>query len=266
MRIPVSSHPWQPLTFGGVAGLAQAPLARLLKVQGAVALLVAAGVLWFLSGTCFPQLDEAAAGLPDQCAIRNRRLEWGGASPVVLTEGPFLAITVDLERGAALAAGADLQFELGRDELRIRSLLGYLPVRYPAGWNLTLNRLEAQAWWGAWRGFLLIGVGVGAVVGLFVSWTAVAIVFGFPARTLAFYLNRHVSSWGSWKLSAAALLPAAVWMVAALGLYRFRRMDLIGLVFAWLVHWVVGWVYLVGGVWRLPRHPDTPARKGNPFG
>jgi hypothetical protein len=266
MKIPVSSQPWQPLTLGGVAGFGRASLGRLFKVQTAVALLLAASVIWFLAGACFPQVDQAVAALPDQCGIRNRRLSWAGASPVVLAEGPFLAITVNLEGGETLARGVDLQFELGREELRIRSLLGYFPMRYPAGWTLTLDRLETQAWWGAWRGFLLLGAGAATVAGLFASWCVIALVYSFPVRTIAFYADRQVSGWGSWKVASAALLPGTVLMAAALGLYRFHRLNLIALLFAWLIHWGVGWIYVGLAPLRLPRTPGAQAVKRNPFG
>jgi hypothetical protein len=266
MKIPVSSQPWQPLTLGGVAGFARASFVRLIKVQTAVALLLAASVVWFLAGACFPELDQAVTALPQKSEIRNRRLDWGGASPVVLAEGPFLAITVNLEGDGTLARAADLQFELGREEVRVRSLLGYLPVRYPAAKTLTLNRLEAQAWWGAWRTFLLLGAGLATVVTLFASWCAIALVYSFPLRTLAFYLDRQVSVWGSWKMASAALLPGAVLLAAALGLYRFHRLTLIALLFAWLVHWVVGWIYVCLAPLRLPRTPEARAAKENPFG
>jgi hypothetical protein len=266
MKIPVSSQNWQPLTFGGVAGFARAPFARLLKVQGGVALLLAASVVWFLDGSWFPEIDQAIANLPARSQIRNRRLEWGGASPVVLAEGQFLAVTVDLEAGGKLTRSVDLQLDLGREEVRVRSLLGYLPLPYPPGRTLTLDRVEAQAWWGAWRNFLLIGAGVVTGVGSFISWMMLALVYSFPVRTFAFYLDRQVSGWGSWKLAAAALLPAAVLMTAAIGLYRFHRLNLIGLLFAWLVHWVVGWIYVCLAPLRLPRTAGTHSQGKNPFG
>lgn len=253
------------MTFGGVAAFAQPARGRLLKIQFAVALFVAGSLVWLLAHAWFPQIDQAVAGLPTRGAIRNSTLEWDGASPVSLAEGPFLSFTVDLESSGDLGRSADLHVELGRTELRLGSLFGYWRVPYPPGRSMILNRTEANAWWGAWRTFLLIGAGALVGTSLLASWWLLAIVYAFGVRLIAFYADRHVSTLGSVRLAAAAQLPGSAMMGLALLLYGNQRLSLLGLLLAWLIQWVVGWVYTALAPFRLPRGSGQPVPGRNPF-
>jgi hypothetical protein len=93
-----------------------------------------------------------------------------------------------------------------------------------------------------------------------------ATVYSLPLRLLTFYSDRQVTWPGCWRIAAAALLPGALLMAGAIVLYGFNRLSFIGLLFAWLLHLVIGWIYLSIAPARLPRIHDLPARRGNPFG
>jgi len=253
------------LTFGGVAAFAQPARGRLLKIQLTVALFVAGSLVWLLAHAWFPQIDQAVAGLPARGAIRNGTLDWDGTSPARLAEGPFLSLTVDLDGSGNLGRSADLHVEFGRTELRLGSLLGYWRVPYPTGRSMILNRTEANAWWGAWRTFLLIGAGALAGTSLLASWVLVAILYAFGIRLIAFYADRQVSTLGSVRLAAAALLPGSAMMGLTLILYGHQRLSLLGLLLAWLIHWVVGWVYAALAPFWLPRGSGLPPPGRNPF-
>jgi hypothetical protein len=248
-----------------VAAFAQPVRGRLWKVQLVVAGFVAASVVWFLARAWFPQVDQAVAGLPARAAIRAGALQWEELSPVSLAEGPFLALTVDLERRGDLGRSADLQVELGRGELRLRSFFGYWRLAYPNGSAVVLNRTEAQAWWGAWRTFLLIGTGVVAGAGLFASWMVLALLYGVGVRVIALYADRQVSTGGSLRLAAAALLPGACLMGVALLLYGNQRLSLLGLLLTWCLHWVIGWTYAALAPFWLPRSAGQLPGGQNPF-
>jgi CHASE2 domain-containing sensor protein len=61
------------------------------------------------------------------------------------------------------------------------------------------------------------------------------------------------------------MLPGALLMGAAILLYGWQAVDLIGLVLFFVAHVLMGWTYLVGGVCACPLlHPDL--LKQNPFG
>jgi hypothetical protein len=265
MESPAPSPPWQPLTFGGVAAFARASPGRLFFVQFLMASLVAVSVVWFLTSAWFPQIQKAIAQLPEQGGIQSGQLRWTNASPAWLAEGTFLSIVIDVEGNTPMGLNGDVQLQLVRNELRVRSLFGYLAVPYPAGWVVGLNRTEAGPWWGAWRPFILIGAGVIVAVGLWLSWVVLATIYMAPVRLIAFYADREVSLASAWRVACAAMLPGALLMSGAMVLYSLHRLNLIGLLFAWLLHLVLGWIYVGIAATRLPRLSTAPPRRRNPF-
>lgn len=263
METPVL--PWQPITFGGVAAFARASLGRLFLVQFLAALLVAASVISFLSVAWFPVFQKAIARLPENGAIRGGHLEWNNVSPARLAEGTFLSIVLDTAEGGRTGQSADVQLELERHGLKICSLFGCLALPYPKHWTFALNRAEAEPWWGAWRPFLLVGIGAGVVICLLASWLVLATLYSLPVRVITFYSDRQATWPGCWRIAGAAQLPGALLMSGAIFLYGFNRLNLVGLLFAWLLHVVIGWIYVGIASTRLPRLANAPQRRGNPF-
>jgi len=266
METPASSPPWQPITFGGVAAFSRASLGRLFLVQFIVALLVAASVLCFLMSAWLPMVQKAIARLPEKGAVRNGQLEWNSPSPSWLTEGTFLSIIVDAAGGSRFGQSADVQLELDRNGFKICSLFGCVAVPYPKNRTIALNRAEADPWWGAWRPFVVAGAGAGVVICLMVSWLVLATIYSLPLRLITFYSDRQASWPGCWRVAGAAQLPGALLMSGAILLYGFNRLNLVGLLFAWLLHLVVGWIYIGIATARMPRLAGAPRRRGNPFG
>lgn len=266
METPAPSPPWQPITFGGVAAFSRASLGRLFLIQFIVALLAGASVHCFLLSAWFPVIQKTIARLPETGAIRAGQLEWHGPSPSWLAEGTFLSIVVDPAGGSRTGQSADVQLELERNGFRICSLLGCAVVPYPKNWSIALNRAEADPWWGAWRPFLLIGIGAGVVTGMMASWLALATLYSVPLRLIAFYSDRKVNWSGCWRIAVAAQWPGALLMSGAIFLYGLNRLNFVGFLFAWLLHLVVGWIYIGIAPTRLPRLAGAPRRRGNPFG
>jgi hypothetical protein len=260
-----SPLPWQPVTPGGVAALALRQANRLFRVQAVIALLLVGSLLWFLSSAWFPVIEAAAAELPAQAQIKARSLEWGGPAPMRLAGNQFLSITVDLGNAGSRST-SDLEVELGRDGVRIRSLFGYLEWRYLAGYQIDLSRTEFQAWWGAWRQPLLAMIGALAWISLFLSWGLLSWFYAPLAYLIGFYADRVGSFQTHRRLAAAALLPGSMVLAGGLVLYGLQRIDLIGLLFAATVQIVIGWIYLLVSPFALPRKAGCPRRRrGNPF-
>lgn len=265
MKSAASPPVWQPLTFGGVAGFARASFGRLLLVQFVVAILVGVSVARVFAAGWFPVIEKAIAALPSGGAVRGGRLEWSGDVPARLAEDAFLAIVVDPEGTGEIGQTGDVQLELGRNRVKIRSLIGYVTLPYPNGWTIVLNRGEAEASWGAWRPFLFGGIVVAVVVLLFAGWVFLTMLYAMPIGLIAFYSDRVVRWTGCLRMAGAAVLPGALMMSGAMLLYSLHRLNLVALLFAWLLHWVIGWVYAGIAPLRLPR-VDAPRRRGNPFG
>jgi hypothetical protein len=234
-------------------------------VQFITALFVGFCASWFAGSAWFPVIDQAVARLPDTGMIRDGQLDWHGPSPVWLAEGRYLSVVVNVDGAASLGQSCDLQVELTRTHFRVRSLFGYVATAYPADWKAGLNRKEAVPWWGAWRPFFRLGIGAGVGAGLWLSWFVLAWVYMVPVRLIAFYADRELTLGGAWKLASAALTPPALMMGGAILLYGTLRLNLVGLLFAWLLHVVIGWIYLGIAPFRLPRLPGVPPRKKDPF-
>ena len=266
METPASSLPWQPITFGGVASFARASFGRLFIVQFIVALVVAGSVSCFLAAAWFPVTQKAIARLPEKGTIRRGQLDWTGPSPCSLAEATFLSIVVDVANSQPPGQSADVQLELHRGGLRIRSLFGHLAIPYPKDWTIALNRAEVESRWGAWQPFLLAGIGAGVVIGVMAIWLVLATLYSLPLRLLTFYSDRDVSWLGCWRMAGAAQLPGALLMSGGILLYGFNRLNLIGLLFAWLLHVVIAWLYIGIAPARLSRLAGSVHRRDNPFG
>jgi hypothetical protein len=175
---------------------------------------------------------------------------------------------VDPAGTGELGFASDVQFELGRTEFRVRSLLGYLGVPYPTTWTVTVNRRDLEAWWGAWHLVVAAGLAVGVASGLFLFWGMLGAVYALPVQLIVFCTDRHVTAFGAWRLAVASLLSGALLMGAAILAYTFQQLNLIQLVFAWTVHLVLGWLYVLLAPLCLPRRLNLAGgqgRKSNPF-
>jgi len=255
---------WQPLTPRGVAAFANAGLGRLLLVQSLVALVVALVVIWQLDTGWFPTIESAIGKLPARGEIRSQQLDWRGESPLMLAEGRFLALTVDLNHTHGLRSLAHVQVEFGRETFVVRSLFGYAEAWYPPGWVMAFNQTELKPWWGAWKPVLLAGAGVGAGLGVLLSWWLLATLYFLPVQLAGYFADRDLTPFRSWRLAGAALMPGAVLMVVALVLYGLGSMDLVQLLFAVGAHLVVGWIYLFLSLLFVPSAANASSRR-NPF-
>ncbi len=256
---------WQPFTFRGVAAFSQAGPLRVLFWQ-IMALIVTTGVLtWFLRTALNPVIQEALNRVPEQAALRQGRWAWGGPAVVVMGKSPFFAIIVDLENNQPPDQLADLQCELNRSQFKLRSILGFISLPYPRPWDLKVDRIVWESWWGAWRPFVLVGGGLLMSAGVLVMWWALAAIYAAPVRLLARLLKRQAGWVGAWKLSSAALMPGALWMNVAIVLYGLRQLELVGFLCAVALHFLIGWIYLLLAPAFLPARSPMAKAAANPF-
>jgi hypothetical protein len=254
---------WEPLTPRGVAAFARASFFRLFLVQSVFALLGAGAVLWVLAHGVFPVIESAVDALPDVGGIHGGRLDWRDDSPVLLAEGRILAVGVDLDHTGQLRSPADFQLEFGRESLLVISLLGTAEMNYPSGYRIAANHKDAQPAWNAWAPNLLALAALGTFFGLLLVWLVLATLYFLPVWLISFFANRDLSMRASWRLAAAALMPGALLMSAALALYGLEMIDLVRLGLAFGLHLVVGWVYLFISPLFLNR--ASPKNPANPF-
>jgi hypothetical protein len=256
---------WQPFTFGGLAAFAGARLGRLLLAEFLAAIVVSGSVVYFLQRAYAPVIVQAIQKMPETGKISKGRLL--GIDTTLISETKLLAIAVTPATSEQIGQSADVQIQFRPDDLRIGTVFrpdwGWEFV-YGRGATLNLSRSNLEPWWGAWRPVLLAAAGVGTLVILFGMWAVLALIYTVPAKCVAWFGDRELS-WGSaWRLSSAALLPGALLMGAATIFYGLQAVDLIGLVFFFVAHLLIDWVYIAGGAWACPRFCPN-VLKQNPF-
>jgi hypothetical protein len=254
-----------PLTPRGVAAYAYASNGRLWLVQIVVSLIAAATVVWFLKTNWFPVVRDMFRQLPVGGEVRNQQLQWRGRSPLQLAESSFLALAVNLEDRVAVGGVADVQIEFRRTQLQCCSLLGCFPINYPKDWIIAVDRSNLEPWWGAWEVPILAGVLIATVLALLLNWTVLTALY-FPVIYFVGYLRDRELTWGgSWRMAGAGLMPGALFFTLGILLYGLEGLNLIHLGIIFLLHLVIGWVYLVLSPLFLRRWQALPSLPRNPF-
>ncbi len=257
-----------PWTFSGVAAFSRVRLGQCLFHYTAWAVACALLWAWSIHRAWVPGVELALSKFPEKVSIRAGHLVWPTSHPVVLSNDRFLSIIVNPGDESSVDRTADIQFELGGSELRCRSFLGWIECPYPAFWSLDFGRDTALPWWGAWKPSLMTSVALVLGLALFTSWVVVAVVYTGPGLVIARILGKPAEFSQIWRVTVAALLPGAAFLTTAVVFYSFNRITLLLLSVFWLGHWVVGWIYLVGGIMCLPKSPPATAADSspNPFG
>jgi len=255
---------WNPLTPGGVAAYANAPLSHLLATQGAVAFLLWLTLMFYLSQSWAPAIDDTIERLPAGSRVSDGHLAIPGDRPVYFTDNRLVGIM--WARGDAPGSGADIDVRLHPDKVSISSLLGYLALPYPPMVDQPLSRDLLAPRWGAWRPAIIPVVAGALALGVWAGWFALAALYAWPIRVIVFFRDKLTSRLGCWKLCSAALMPGALLLTAALLFYTLGQIPLAGLLIAFGIHFVLGWSYVICGAIALPLLPETAALKqGNPF-
>jgi hypothetical protein len=256
---------WQPFTFGGVAAFSQGRAGRLLLAELVAALLISGSVVGFLQRAYAPVILQAIQEMPETAKIANGRLT--GVSATIIAETKLLAIAVTPEQTGSIGQSADVQIQFRPSNLRVGTVFrpdwGW-EFDYGPGATLDLTRAALEPWWGAWRPVWLAAAGVAVLAMMFINWALLALIYTPAARLLAWFADCELSWGGAWRVSSAALLPGGLLMGVGIFLYGAQSIDLVGLAFFFVTHFLVGWIYVAGGALACPRlQLDTAAR--NPF-
>jgi hypothetical protein len=249
---------WQPLTFGGVARFGHDWIGRLFIIGAIASLLATAAAIFTARRAWLPVIEQSIEQLPQGAEIRGGRFQ--APQSARLAENSFLSIRFDPQDTLTTHSTAEIEATFTADELRLRSLFGIAALKYPAQWTISLTRSEMEPKWGAWKPAVFGYLAAGVIANLFVSWIGLGIVYALIPRLLAIFLRRHLTLWGAFKLSIAAMMPGAIFFTIAIALYGLSQIRLVELIGAWIMHFVIGWIFLIGAAFRLP-----PLGKANPF-
>jgi hypothetical protein len=256
---------WQPFTFGGVAAFAGARMGRLLAAELAAAIMAAVCVVWFLHRAYCPVILQAIQKMPDTARLARGALQ--GLPDTLIAESKFLAIAATPRSSVTIGQDADLQLEMRQNDFCAGSVFWPdwgLDLQYREDMAINLARSNLEPWWSAWQPVLLLAAGAATVLFLLLSWAVLASIYAAPAKFVAWYADRYLPWGGAWRLASAALLPGALILTAAIVLYGWSVIDLVGLSFFFAIHFIVGWVYMVGGACRATRLFPSDSKR-NPF-
>jgi hypothetical protein len=260
---PREPQAWQPLTFGGVARFARAHIGRIYLMQILFAVISGGVCIWFFATAWAPVVEEAIRQLPDQGALNQGVLEWKGHSPVRLAGSAHVSVSVDLDASIPDAEVGDWVFVFSRKEILASSIFGVFAAPYPGDWTFPANRPAIEPWWGAHKPFILSGTGLAMALGLLACWTIMSLVYAPVVRLGAFILDRKLSLSGAWRMAMMALMPGSLWVCASIILYQMRLLEFIGFLAAYILHFIVGWVYVTGALYNLPSLISST--EANPF-
>lgn len=256
------TNAWQPFTFRGVAAFAFASWGRTALVLLVAAVVVSGFVVWGLSISLVPDFETALARLPEQGAIDHGQLKWAGDFPATLSDGPFVTITIS-DGSTPPSLMTDWKIELRPSLLHACWFLGCADFPYPPDRVIPINKPFLDPWWGAWRPAVLWVAGLLSTLIFLLLSAVLSFVYLWPARLLAFFLDRRLTLGGAWRLSVAAVAPALLVFAAAAMSYATGTISLILLLLAVPAYVLASALYVSGALTRLPRlvpAPDNPFR------
>ena len=252
-----------PFTFSGVAAFAQTGWGRLLAWQLVMSIALGGGVLLVLGQHWARVIDRAVENhLPPEFGLRAGELIWPDDKPQVFARNAYLCLLVDPAGAQSHGQLADVQIELRRKSWVFRSLFGQVEFDYLQR-DVPLTREQFVPWWGSRRPFLLLGAGAAVGLAGWLGGLALGFLFAWPAKLLAWFLDRDPRTGPLWRVAAAAFLPASALLAMGVLCYALRLLPLMGLLVLVPVHLLAGLGWLTGAVFRLPR-VDPVAE--NPFG
>jgi hypothetical protein len=230
-------------------------------------LLGAGCIVWFLWTGWFPVIQEGIRHLPTEGVIENHTLKAPIDPAEPLASSRLLGITADPEDQGSTGITTDLLVGFNRNKVRFCSLLGCsdLPyARISKSTYMPFSRTELEPQWDAWEPILLTIAAVSSFFALLASWFVMASLYFGLVWLFGHTKKKTLSAGGSWRLAGAALMPGAILLCAAIVCYRLGVIDLVSLFSLFLIHFVVGWIYMVMGTLALPKkEPKTPST--NPF-
>lgn len=253
-----------PFTPRGLAALAQARPGRLLVVQCLMALALALVVLWFLASVYFPVVQQAINALPEVGFIRAQQLQLPAPFHEPLAMNHHLGIVVDPTQAAVATVASDLVLEFHRHDFVVCSLAGCAAWYYPAGSYIEFNKPALVPRWEAWKPHLLWMSAAAVFAAALTVWTLLAVLYMPGVKLLVFFRDRRADWSTCGRLAGAALMPGALVLMMALVFYGLEWIDLLKLGVFFALHFLVGWVYCVIAVGRLPGASSAGAG-ANPF-
>lgn len=251
------------MTPGGVATFANAPLSQLIATQGTFAFLLFLTLIYYLSQSWVPAINDTIEALPSGSRVADGKLRIPVTNPIYFTQNRLVGIM--WASNDAPGQGSDIQVRLMPDEIQISALFGILSLPYPSPIDQALDRDTLSPPWGAWRPVIIATVAGLLTGGVWLSWAVLAAIYAWPIRVAVYFRDKQTSHHGCWKLCSAALLPGGLLLTASILFYTLGKIPVAGLAIAFGIHFVMGWSYVFCGAVALPLLPEAAQTESNPF-
>lgn len=254
-----------PLTFPGVVAFSRRQASWFLLGWITLAGLAAGTTIWFFHYHWIPVVEESIETFPANLKIQDGRLNHLPPDSVTRHQNNFLSLVVSSIASPTGNMTSDFQIILTPEEIRLKSLLGYLALPYPRQQSLNLSADHVIPWWNARKGLFTIATFFLITGGLLIMWTGLATCYYVPLSVASFFADRRTEFWPTWRLAGSILVPGVIIMTISILLYGLHLLSLLGLLLSACLHLIIGWVYLAGAIRHIPRVPESAMISKNPF-
>lgn len=219
-------------------------------------------IAYTVERTVITAISRGITRLPQTGEIVSGNLNWRTNEVSILVESKFISFSVNPTDNDDIADSADVQVVFGKSNVRLRSMFGWVEIKYPRWLSIPLNFKQLWPLWGAYLNATRLGVFVCSVIFLVLIWLILALVYSPPTKFFIRLFKRTADSKAVFKICCAALIPGALVMGMALVTYSFMYIDLITLLIVFVFHFIIGWVYIFLSIFQLPEVTSEPE---NPF-
>lgn len=254
-----------PVTFAGTVAFSRKSASWFLLGWLCTAALASATCLWFVHARWVPVFEATIDALPSDLKMNAGVLEAFPEGELVQQQNGFISLLITPSRQSQGNMTADFQIAATPNELRFRSLLGYLSIPYPVGAEFKLLHSDVKPWWRAREALFTVLAFCVVSSALLATWTLLATLYFFPIAIANFFATRRNEFWATWRLAGSLLLPGALIMTLSILLYGFHLLGFLGLLVATALHFVIAWIYGVATIKHIPPIPSTPRSGTNPF-
>lgn len=251
---------WSCASFSLYPRVADSPVGRSISYLLILACAAALGVALFFGTQIVPALRAASRTLPELTLVGGRLVVAPNAPAILHDDGArgmlLLRLAVD-EEPAPVERRYDAVVTLRAGGVDAELCGRMFRAAWPARWSLVVQPLDAMAFMDSWWLFLCMVVFAGTAAWFFITRFAHALIGTLLAAVMA-GPTRGASFKRAFNLSAYAVTPGTLLMVALLWASAFWRFPPALLQWNWAIYIVATGVCLAGAVSALPKRLWRP--------
>ena len=248
---------WSCTSFSLYPRIADSPLDRSVSYLLLLACVAAFGVTTFFGTQVVPALRTASRAVPELTLAAGQLVVAPNAPTILYDDGAhgmlLVRLAVDREL-ATVERRYDAVVTLRAGGVDVELCGRAFRVAWPAQWSLVVQPLDAVAFMDSWWMFLCMVVFAGSVAWFFLT-RLIHTLIGSVAGAIMAGPTRGASFARAFNLSAYAVTPGTLLMVALLWLNAFYRFPPVLIMWNWAIYVGATGVCLAGAVSALPKRP-----------